>query len=729
MINFLSFRTKIFLAVFVPSLILLSLLSASIGYIVAKQMRAEYIERYRNLTSVISDTLQQLEQSAEVLARAGAKYLSLYYEKNGLPSEEKLKELAKNLGVSQMWITDRNGHPIRDTADSLQNRNFSLFQFCSQYHNLINGSEQEKITPIVASYPKEDAYKLVMLPAHNFQGIIEAGVRLNSIGNILKKSIQSDHNLIGLGIFIPNGKRLGYWGGADLQSVISSLSEKKRTEYIENGNLIIVRKVATPQEYCCECITKHLTDSNNRYFYLLVSKVSLNSLQNSIKMLKILLVAVLLGSVIIAFLLANYLSKYLVKRINTMGKIIKNIMDTHDLNLKVDIHGKDEISELAEHFNQMTATVAEAHQTKLDMEKAKALEKLTKQVAHDLGSPLISLNTCLSKLSQIPENTRLIIREAIIRIRDIANDLFERHNIIEETEKKDDKFFTELLTPIIESIVTEKRMQFHSQHNIKINFIMEQSYYGLFVAVQPSRLKRVLSNLINNAIESIEHKNGHVDISLVAKDKKISIIISDNGKGIPPDILEKLKKEGISYGKKDGHGLGLRHAFESLVWWDGTLDVQSTLDRGTTITLTLPLIESPSWFVSQLIINVRYPVVVLDDDTSIHHVWETRLENISNLIHCYNVSDFSKTIEKLKQENSLEKTKFLCDYELSSEKKTGLDLIIQYNLNEQAILVSSRSEEIALRQRCMAMNIRFSPKSLVSYMPIKIVDNFEVNAS
>lgn len=702
-----SFRSKIFLAIFLPSLLLLSLLATSIGYVVSQQMRAEYLERYQTLTSVISDTLQQLEQSAEILARAGAQYLSLYYEKNGLPSEEKLEDLRKQLGVSQMCITDETGHGIRDTANPAINRTFSLFQFCPQYQGLTDGTEKEAITPIIPSYPLEESYKLVMLPAPNGHiGIVQAGVQLASIGNILKKSVRSDKNLLGIGIFLPNGKKLGYWE----QKKIPSSSPKI-------PNITITKKVPTKHENCCECITRHLTDKDNTYYYRLVTKISLTPLNTNLHLFYFLLISVLIGGLIVALFSAHALSKYLVKRLKNMEHTVKNIIETHDLSLKISVEGRDEIAKLAEYFNQMTVSLADAHTAEL--EKAKALEKLAQQVAHDLGSPLMSLNMFMPHLKQAPETTRIIVRGAIIRINDIARDLLDCHKASEQ--KNVDKLSTELLTPIIESILTEKRIQYQQKKEIQINFNMQQAYYDYFVVVQPAGLKRILSNLINNAVEAIDHAEGNIDITLEKIDHYININITDNGKGIPASILEKLRKEHFTYGKKQGHGIGLAHAFELLDWWNGTLTMDSIEGKGSTFTLSLPSASPPAWFLSNLSLSTSDLVVILDDDISIHHVWKTRLDGLTNILHCYGSDDFINTIEALKNNNTQEKALFLCDYELLGDKKTGFDLINIYNLNKQSILVTNQYEESQLRLRCLAAGIKFLPKNLACYLPIEII--------
>ena len=65
--------------------------------------------------------------------------------------------------------------------------------------------------------------------------------------------------------------------------------------------------------------------------------------------------------------------------------------------------------------------------------------------------------------------------------------------------------------------------------------------------------------------------------------------ISDNGKGIPVHILEKIGIKGFSYGKENistaGSGIGLHYAIETLKYWGGDLKISSIQNQGTQISL------------------------------------------------------------------------------------------------------------------------------------------------
>ena len=72
---------------------------------------------------------------------------------------------------------------------------------------------------------------------------------------------------------------------------------------------------------------------------------------------------------------------------------------------------------------------------------------------------------------------------------------------------------------------------------------------------------------MNNAVESIVSDQGIINMSLFEEDQNVVIQITDNGKGISADLIAKLGKLGVTYGKLNGHGLGLFHAKNTIESW------------------------------------------------------------------------------------------------------------------------------------------------------------------
>jgi signal transduction histidine kinase len=97
-------------------------------------------------------------------------------------------------------------------------------------------------------------------------------------------------------------------------------------------------------------------------------------------------------------------------------------------------------------------------------------------------------------------------------------------------------------------------------------------------------LARILSNIINNAIEALGNE-GSIEIELTESARHLSIVIQDDGPGMSQDTLHKALNAHHSHGKKDGHGLGLKHAQEQLAKFGGSLAINSEVGNGTRVTI------------------------------------------------------------------------------------------------------------------------------------------------
>ena len=350
-------------------------------------------------------------------------------------------------------------------------------------------------------------------------------------------------------------------------------------------------------------------------------------------------------------------------------------------------------------------------------ERSLTAGRVARQIAHDIRSPLAALSTVEYVSDNMAENERVLLRSAIKRINDIANDLLSREEARPEAEGEPLRVSEQCLSGLIDDLVLEKRAQFTDHSKIRIATSFGQDSFALFSKVDPSGFKRVLSNLINNAVEALDGE-GEVQVGVFPEGENVVIRIEDTGRGIPEEIIPKLGMEEASYGKKFGFGLGLTHAREMAALWNGGLDIQSELGRGTVVDLRLPLVQAPVWFAAAIDLKSYESIVVIDDDPSIHQVWKTRLnplvENGRSIFHFSSV----ETFEAWQQSTPVRATGFLVDYELLGRNRNGLDLIDSLNIGAHSFLVTSHYEEEKIRARCEKLGVRILPKRLTHIAPI-----------
>lgn len=218
---------------------------------------------------------------------------------------------------------------------------------------------------------------------------------------------------------------------------------------------------------------------------------------------------------------------------------------------------------------------------------------------------------------------------------------------------------------------------------------------------------------------------GKIHIFLFKQDSFASLRIEDNGRGIPQNIIETLGTRGVSFEKKEGSGLGLFHAKQTVESWGGSLSIESTLGKGSTVILNIPFCTPPAWFLPKIELEPGTHVLILDDDISIHQIWEKRFAGILEqdpsiqLSHCSTSADFETKFLSLPERS---KILLLVDYELKGEPVTGLQMIEKLKVQSQSILVTSRFEEAPIKAKVQELSFKLLPKNLAATVPIHVAD-------
>lgn len=109
---------------------------------------------------------------------------------------------------------------------------------------------------------------------------------------------------------------------------------------------------------------------------------------------------------------------------------------------------------------------------------------------------------------------------------------------------------------------------------------------GVLISGSRYELIRVLQNLVKNALES---DASHVVVKIQSLDGKAQLSISDNGKGIPPEMVEIILKKPVATTKEHGTGLGMTIVRHIVAAHRGEMNVESRIGEGTTFTIEFPL--------------------------------------------------------------------------------------------------------------------------------------------
>lgn len=212
--------------------------------------------------------------------------------------------------------------------------------------------------------------------------------------------------------------------------------------------------------------------------------------------------------------------------------------------------------------------------------QANASLAVAKQVAHDIRSPVASMKMLIEELKKsVPEQYVNALGANTKRISEIVSDLIERNE-----EKVRTHFEVVCAHSICEEILTEKQ-NIHRKAKA-LNLSISNKSENSNILINPSDFRRVLSNLLDNSIEACP-MGGNIKISLKDSEKNLEITIADNGKGISDDVVIRLFKPGVTYGKTNGKGLGLAHAKSTIEAAGGKVSIFSQVGVGTELKIIL----------------------------------------------------------------------------------------------------------------------------------------------
>lgn len=583
----MTFAKKIFIAVFASTLILGSLLIWTGYRYTVSRSEDEFISRYQVFTRVLADTLSRLDTSTEALMLNAAQVVVEKDAKHGLLSTDYLRDLQTKLGITHLFIVNKAGQFVRSTNDDPKGIP-NLFSFCENYRKLITGELIVEATPIIKPNPEPKPFKFLSIANHDRSRIVEVGVRVDFIAKTLTEAIKSDKNVEAMSLFAPDGTPFGTFSEKNVvfEEQKARLPESFDLPVNSSGSVNFYTKVISSHPRCCQCDASG-TSKNGEYYYVLENKVSKAELKAIQASAGILFLLIGVGNGVFSWILARLLSRRLVRNIEAAVNKVRRIKDHGDVRERIQMNRGDEISFLTQEFDRLLDSLEQSQKQLVEAEKNQSKVDLAKVVAHNIKSPLLAIEMMLPGLVNVPDRMRRVLKNSVKEIKELTNKL--KTDTASVAQSSANELDTDLVfLPIfMADLVEQKELEFSKRSSVSIVLEVPNGSEGLFVKASSLDLKAVMSNLINNAVDSYGTLGGKVCVRLHGEGNHCVIAVSDSGSGIPADYIPKLGKHNITFKGERGSGLGLVHAFGVVESWGGSISIDSELGRGTSIAIRL----------------------------------------------------------------------------------------------------------------------------------------------
>ena len=299
--------------------------------------------------------------------------------------------------------------------------------------------------------------------------------------------------------------------------------------------------------------------------------------------IRYLLLSLLLGATVVAvsFVFARGMSKRILVPIQELVRVTEEVAQGNYKVTAIKYHN-DEIGQLVDAVNIMTKEITRADQAK---------SEFISSISHELRTPLTSIKGWAETMQDMNDEPEIIeeglgiIGKETDRLIILVNDLLDFSRLqAHRIELKKEEFS---INHLLADIHHQFAVRCH-QERVKMTLLTDNNESWVFADY--NRLKQVFINIVDNAMKfTIGRPKAEIKISSQVLDDQIVMIIEDNGSGISPEDLKRVKEKfykGSS--NKSGTGLGLSIASEIMELHGGKMLIDSTQGKGTKVVLVMP---------------------------------------------------------------------------------------------------------------------------------------------
>lgn len=307
---------------------------------------------------------------------------------------------------------------------------------------------------------------------------------------------------------------------------------------------------------------------------------------------------ILLATAVITVLISLWLARRVNKPVKEISAMARGIALSGDISEFVPVRRSDEIGELVLSFNQMIGRLREQERLR---------QEFIANASHELKTPTMAIGAVVEALQAgavddpklrtkfLQSLERLVDRQSSL-LRDLLD--ISRLDGGLETVWQDDVVLQQVISDAIEQV-----RQQAEKKELRLNASFDSALDGRDIVVPGNviQLQRALVNILTNAVNYTSEGSVSVNVSAAGADS-ISVKITDTGVGIDaadlPHIFErfyrvdKSRSRGTAGDGTGGTGLGLAITQEIIARHHGKIEVDSTVGKGSTFSIVLPIKRS-----------------------------------------------------------------------------------------------------------------------------------------
>ncbi|KPL16896.1 MAG: hypothetical protein AMJ92_12375 [candidate division Zixibacteria bacterium SM23_81] len=315
-------------------------------------------------------------------------------------------------------------------------------------------------------------------------------------------------------------------------------------------------------------------------------------------------------SVILLSIIAYFTTAKVVRPVRQLLFATEKVADGN-LSHRLPIQSRDEMGQLAASFNRMTEELQKATEgyhmltrtledkvrekteelkatqdQLIQSEKLTSLGKLAAGIAHEINNPLTSIlinsHLIAEKLKsddRFKENLELITDETA-RCSTIVKGLLEFSRQTQPEKRLTD----------VNKVVDKTLLLLRSEalaHKVRIHKALDSALPDIMI--DGNKIEQVFTNVILNALEAMP-TGGDLFISsrILSEDQLVAVSFRDSGCGISQENIGKIFDPFFTTKERTGTGLGLSVSYGIVQQHGGRIEVQSQMEKGTTVTILLP---------------------------------------------------------------------------------------------------------------------------------------------